>query len=108
MSLIAAYLNQTVSLARRTGSDAYGSPAWAAGTTVKARVQQRKRMVRNEAGEQVVSDLQVFLAPTVTVGEGDRITYSGGTYQVLAVSEEQGLSSTSHLVAWTGRVGDSA
>lgn len=105
MSLIAAYLNQSVQIAARSGHNSNGQATYSAAATARARVQMRKRLIRNESGEQVVSDMQVFLGPTTTIAEGDRITYAGVTYVVLSVTTEQGLDSVSHLVAWTGRSG---
>ena len=101
--MIGSYLTQTISLLRRTGHDGNGVSTYASAVAVPARVQMRKRMIRNESGEQVVSDMQCFLLPTTSITEGDRITYAGGTYHVQSVTTEQGLDSVSHLVAWTGR-----
>lgn len=101
--MIGTYLTQTVGIVRRTGKDADGQATYAASVSALARVQQRKRLIRNEAGEQVVSDMQVFLAPSTAISEGDRITYSGATYHVLSVTEEYALDVLSHRVAWTGR-----
>jgi len=103
--MIGTYLTQTVTIQRRTGSDVDGQATYASAVSALARVQQRKRLIRNESGEQVVSDMQVFLAPSTSVSEGDRITYNGSTYHVLSVTQEYALDSLSHLVAWTGSVG---
>lgn len=105
MSLILAYLNQTVSLTRRTGSDANGQATYSAAATTRARVEARRRTFRDEHGETVLAEWKVYLAPSVAVAEGDRLTYGGETYHVLAVTEEQALENLSHRVAWTGRAG---
>lgn len=103
--MIGDYLHQTVGIRRRTGSDADGQAVYAGPVSVPARVQQRKRMIRDDRGEMVVSDAQVFLRPGVQVDEGDRITYGALTYHVMSVTDEYALDELSHVVAWTGRVG---
>lgn len=103
--MIGTYLTQTVTIHRRTGSDVDGQATYASAVSALARVQQRKRLIRNEAGEQVVSDMQVFLGPATAISEGDRITYTGASYHVLSVTEEFALDVLSHRVAWTGRAG---
>ena len=103
--MIGTYLTQTVTIQRRTGSDVDGQATYASSVSALARVQQRKRLIRNEAGEQVVSDMQVFLGPATAISEGDRITYTGASYHVLSVTEEFALDVLSHRVAWTGRAG---
>lgn len=105
MSAITPYLNQTVSVTPETGHDADGASTYGTPYTVRARVEQRKRLVRNDLGEQLVSDMQVFLEPDAAVSEGDSITYEGAYYEVLSVTKERALESVSHLVAWTGRSG---
>lgn len=104
MSAITPYLNQTITLVPRSGYDGDGQSTYGAGASVKARVERRSRLVRNESGEQVLADSRVFLEPDQTIAEGYRITFEGATYQVLSVTYEQGLSAVSHIVAWTGRV----
>lgn len=97
--MIAAYLNQTATLYRKTGQDAYGKPTYDAGTTVKVRWQGRLKLVRDKTGKEVVAESQVWLRETVAVD--DKLTYGGRDYIVLAVTEEVGLDGTvSHRVAY--------
>lgn len=104
--MIEDYLDESVSLAHRLGTpDAYGQDAYAAAVTVVARVEQRMRLVPNEQGELVRSELQVFLAPTVAASEGDRVTFGGRTARVVAVDRQRGLGATFQIVLHCGSEG---
>ena len=104
--MIEDYLTQTIQILRRTGHDTTGTATYAAPVSRLARVQHRRRMIRNPQGEQLISDMQIWLKPGTPVGEGDRIAYGGVTYHVMSVNAEYALDELSHLVVWTGRTGD--
>jgi len=72
---LAEFLNQSVTVERYTGRDAYGKPTYAAPTTLKARVQGRARRIVTQSGEDVTSTLQVYFGTTETPPTvRDRIT----------------------------------
>ena len=69
---------QTVQVAARTGIDSYGQPTFAANVAFRARVSGRRRLVRNDQGDQVLSTHTVYFAAAPAVGAHDRITLSTG------------------------------
>lgn len=77
----------SVSVATLTGTGARG-PVYAAVRTVACRVQTTRELVRNADGEEVISDLTVYIHPDD--GErfvpGTRVTFGGRTSTVLSVS----------------------
>lgn len=104
--IIDDYLTQTIQILRRTGHDSTGTATYAAGVSAVARVEHRIRMIRDPQGEQVISDMRIFLRANAQISEGDRVTYAGVTYHVLSVKFEVDLDGPSHIVAYTGRLGD--
>jgi len=97
--MIEAYSNQTATLYRRTGQDAYGRPMYDAGTPVKMRWEGRIKLIRDRTGKEVVSESRVFLREAIAAG--DKFTYNDRDYIVLAVTEAVGLDGQiDHRVAY--------
>jgi hypothetical protein len=57
---MAAWMTQTIHVASKTGVDSYGRPSYETPRAVKARVELRRRMVRNSSGEESVSSHVVY------------------------------------------------
>lgn len=102
---IGDYCSQSIQIRRRTGNDTMGQATYGQPTTVKARVQHRRRMMRDATGEMVISDMQVFAPHKTQCAEGDRITYAGVTYHVMSATIEYAFDEPDHLMVWTGRTG---
>ena len=78
LSELTGLCRQTVRLAARTGVDGYGEPTFGPEAVVRARVEGRRRLVRNDQGREVLSSHTVYLATAVPIGAHDRITLSTG------------------------------
>lgn len=63
-------------------------------TAVRGRLEQKTRLVRNNAGEQVASSARVYLpiAGLEFLNHDDRIQVSGRTYAILAIERVKGFS----------------
>ena len=72
------FCRQTVQVAARSGVDSYGQPSFGSDVAYKARVVGKRRLVRNDQGDQVISSHTVYFAATPAVGAHDRITLSTG------------------------------
>jgi len=86
------YLNQSVTLYGRTGSNVYGEPGYAAGAVMPARVIFRKKLVTDSRGQQVISTTEFIFSPLVTVNVDDKISYSGIEHIVIAVEEHADIN----------------
>ncbi len=90
--MIGDYLAQDIWCQHRTGVDSYGQPAFGAAVQTRGRWLERRRLVRNSEGEQVVSEITVTVGPDEPVAVGDRLSADGATYLVvIAVSTSRGL-----------------
>lgn len=99
-----ALLRQSLTIRPRTGEGAtgpdYGDPA-----THVARIEPRRRQVRDAAGEVVVSDAVAWLRPDAPVAVGDQAVVFGRILTVLGVAEVQGLVRTEFLELTIGEAG---
>jgi hypothetical protein len=74
------------------GDGAYG-PRYATGRTIRCRVDQRRRIVRDTNGNETVSESTVWCRPTDSIAPEDRVTLPDGTVsRVLTVKHHRGLS----------------
>jgi len=86
--MIEGYLNQRAVWKRKTGSNEYGEPVTKQ-KTIKVRWEGKRRLVRDQYGNEVISEARVFCVETV--GPGDVLTYDGTDWPVITVSEIPGL-----------------
>lgn len=98
---------QRVRLARRSGKDAYGAPAFGRDAEYEARIEGRTRLVVGPDAREVTSTLTIYLWPKA--GEPapttrDRLTLPDGTTPpILAVetpADERGQ--IDHIVLYSG------
>ena len=75
-----ALMTETVTIEPFLSTTVGGSSIYSAATTVKARIQQGARLVRDRQNREVVSNTRLYLAPTATdgtsftPGDNDRVT----------------------------------
>ena len=79
-SRMALYLNQDVTWNAKTGQDGYTKPAYSS-SSIKARKEKKRRMVRDVQGEEVISETTVYTQSNI--GLEDQIDGE----QVINVSE---------------------
>jgi hypothetical protein len=90
--VIASYLAQPIWRRAKSGVDAYGQATYGTPVQTKGRWLEKRRLVRNAQGEQVLSEVTVGLAPAEPVAVGDQLSADGQAYlTVLAVSASRDL-----------------
>lgn len=90
--MIGDYLAQTIWRKPRTGVDGYGQPTFGSPVQTKGRWLEKRRLVRNPEGEQVVSEVSATVGPGDEIAVGDQLSADGSTYlTVIAVSVPRGL-----------------
>lgn len=89
--MIENYLNQTCGWKSRTGHDGY-EPTYAASVTIACRWENKRRMVRNFQGVEVVSESTVYCKEAVR--PNDTLTYDGRDCIVITVSDQPALDGT--------------
>ena len=96
--MIADYLAQDVWRKARSGVDSYGQPTFADPVQTTGRWLEKRRLVRNAEGEQVISEVTVTLRPDDAVVVGDQLSADGSTYlDIIAVSVSRGLGGEAAL-----------
>lgn len=70
---IPGFLNQTVTIAARTGFSE-GRPAFGTPASASARVEFRRRMMPGKDGQQVTSTARIYLSPTTEIAVTSQIT----------------------------------
>jgi len=96
--MIGDYLAQDIWRKPRTGVDGYGQPAFGAAVETKGRWLEKRRLVRNAEGEQVISEVTVSLKPDEPAVVGDQLSADGVTYlDVIAVSVSRNLGGQAAL-----------
>lgn len=87
--MITGYLNQTAVWHYTTGGmNEYGEPKTDS-KSIKVRWEGKRRLVRNNEGQEVVSEARVFCLDAVK--PGDFLEYGGREWPVIAVSTVPGL-----------------
>jgi hypothetical protein len=92
------FRTHTITVQPYQGGGAHG-PAFGPAVTVNCRVEEKVQLVRSDTGEEVVSSSTVFCDSDVVIPAGSRVTVSGRTTTVLAVSNPStgGRSPLDHL-----------
>ena len=80
--LISEYLNQSITLKAKASVNAYNESTYTS-STIKARFEYKRRMVRNRDGEELLSTAQVFTEAQVK--PDDVLTFDGRDWQVITV-----------------------
>lgn len=78
VTLFAHLMSSSVSVQARTGLDRYGMPTYGAATSYRCHVSSKRRLVRDERGQEVVSSQAVYLASSVAVEPTAKVTLSTG------------------------------
>jgi hypothetical protein len=101
---LASLCNQRVSIESCLSQDAYGNPIYGSAVEYWARVVAQNRVVRSVRGEEVVSNVTVYVNSTSTFSVNDRITlpsgYSPQCPQIIRVSKPRGESSPHHTAIY--------
>jgi hypothetical protein len=101
-----ALMRQTLTIKPKTGEGAakplYGDPV-----TYAARIEAKRRQVRDGAGNITVSELVAWLRPEAVVAAGDQAIVFGRTLTVLAVTEMRGLTQLEGYEVLLGEPGGS-
>ncbi len=91
--MLRAYSQDTIIVVYSNGNDIWGEPNALTETTMKGYIDFKTHLVRNLAGEQVVSSAIVYLMPTTTVGHDDFIKYNSIEYSIISINPGKDFSS---------------
>ena len=96
--MIESYLAQDVWRQAQSGVDANGQRIFGEPTQTRGRWLEKRRLVRNAEGEQVVSEVTVMFGPAEAVAVGDRLSRDGSEYMdVISILVSRGLGGEAAL-----------
>jgi len=91
--MIQGYLAQGVWRKSHSGVDGYGQSTYRTPVATKCRWLEKRRLVRNAQGEQVISEVSVTLSPDEAIAVGDQLSMDNSMYlTVIAVSADRDLA----------------
>lgn len=94
-------MTDTVTHYALSSRDAYGTPSYGAGTSYPARVVRKHKLVRDAAGQQVVSTAQAWLGGTPAITPQDKVTLSDNSSPpIVAIERYQDEVGASHTVVF--------
>lgn len=98
-------LNQQITIASKTGYNAYGRESVGAGSTVQARFQKSQKQKLLPNGSLLTIEAIVYVPSDTVVVVDDKVTYGGIDYKVYGIyTAVDGTGSTNHikleLVKW--------
>ncbi len=97
-NVIGDYLAQSIWRKPKSGVDAYGQPVFGEAIQTKGRWLEKRRLVRNAQGEQVISEVTATLGAEEPLAVGDQLSADGVTcLTVIAVSVSRGLGGEAAL-----------
>lgn len=97
--LLLKYGNQNVVVNAYSGFDQYANPTWSTtASTYTALIVQKVKAVRDRAGVEKVSNVQIYLSGNTTINIEDKITLPDATTPlIIAVQKYPGFSGTNIL-----------
>lgn len=67
--MLDAYANTSVAWKQKTGTNFDGSPKYGDSISIMGRVQYKRRLVRDNTGKEVVSEITVYTKSLVSIGD---------------------------------------
>lgn len=96
--MIGAYLTETVTVKYLAAMDKWQTPTWTT-ATVRARIEQKDRLIYNSRGEQTASSAVVYLPGDITEPTTeDRIVIGAVEYPILRVDKISDFSACHYEV----------
>lgn len=95
---ILGLLNQTITIASKSGYNAYGRETIGASTSVKSRFQKQTKQKLLPNGSLVTIEAIVYVPSDTTVAIDDKVTYNSVDYKVYGIyAAIDGSGDTHHL-----------
>jgi hypothetical protein len=83
------FANEHITIAHRTGiSSAGGKNLYSSNQDVRCRIEYTPHMVRNAAGERVVSNAMISLMQVINIEDSDQLTLPSGSQPVIIAIEQ--------------------
>jgi hypothetical protein len=91
--MLNAYFTDSIVLVQKS-FDKWGEPLADVLVTFDGRIDRKTRLVRNFAGEQVVSGAMVYVPATLTITHVDQLRFDGSDHVILSINTMTDFSET--------------
>ena len=92
--MINAYFVDAITLVRHNGYDKWGEPLATTNVSFNGYIERKTRLVRNFAGEQVVSSAMIYCPATLTITHEDKMSFDGADHAILSIVKQKDFSAT--------------
>jgi len=92
--MINAYFVDAITRVRHNGYDKWGEPLATTSVSFNGYIERKTRLVRNFAGEQVVSSAMIYCPATLTITHEDKMNFDGADHVILNIVKQKDFSAT--------------
>jgi hypothetical protein len=92
--MLDAYFVDAITLVRSNGYDKWGEPLATTSVSFSGYIERKTRLVRNFAGEQVVSSAMIYCPATLTITHEDKMNFDGADHVILNIVKQKDFSAT--------------
>lgn len=92
--MLDAYFVDAITLVRSNGYDQWGEPLATTCVAFDGYIERKTRLIRNFAGEQVVSSAMIYCPSTLVVTHEDKVNFDGADHVILNIVKQKDFSAT--------------
>jgi hypothetical protein len=96
--MLDAYFVDAITLVRSGGFDQWGEPLAVTNVAFNGYIERKTRLIRNFAGEQVVSSAMIYCPSTLTITHDDKMNFDGADHSILSIVLQKDFSATHNEV----------
>lgn len=92
--MLNAYFVDAITLVRSGGYDQWGEPLPTTSVAFDGYIERKTRLIRNYAGEQVISSAMIYCPSTLVVTHEDKMNFDGADHSILSIVPQKDFSAT--------------
>lgn len=92
--MIGAYCVDVITLVRSNGYDQWGEPLATTSVAFDGYIERKTRLIRNFAGEQVISSAMIYCPSTLVITHEDKVNFDGTDHVILNIVKQKDFSAT--------------
>jgi hypothetical protein len=96
--MLDAYFVDAITLVRSGGFDQWGEPLAVTNVAFNGYIERKTRLIRNFAGEQVVSSALIYCPSTLVITHDDKVNFDGADHSILSIVLQKDFSATHNEV----------
>lgn len=89
--MIGVYSGDSITLKSKTSDDQWNTTTYSS-STVSCRIEYKTQLVKNQAGEDVKSEIMIFLENDISVNHGDKVLVNSKEYAIIKIDQRKDFS----------------